>query len=324
MSVSVDIRVEDTASSPIDGITIEVYDASTLASVGSAVTGSHAPGEVQLSITGSADGKAYYARAHKLATSPLASTLEYVDRKAIVVYEPVPSGVLNRFVLEQATAPYAATDSAMCRCVLKAIMPNKTPISGLPITISQAGGRPTALYSGSSGTLQSEVIAWNPSRLRTDDNGIAYVDLPRGGVYFLDIPNWIPSQLVFGVPDASSADLLDLAMPYVKSFSLASSSVAVAAGATTTVVVSSLVISNGLTKDPVSEEAYKASELIDVTSNNTNCSVVWTAEDTLTITGVTAGSSTITLSRKDWKYEGRHKRLPEPPLSGNTISVSVT
>lgn len=324
MSVAVEIRVEDESSNPIDGVTVEVYDASTLASVGSAVTGSHAPGEVEITVTGSAEGKAFYARATKLATSPLAPVLEYVDRKAMVVFEPAVVGSPNRFILEQPPAPYAATDAALCRCVLKALRFNKTPIEGLIVTIRQAGGRPTLTYEGGTNTVQAGVLAWSPMRMRTDENGIAYVDLPRGGVFRLDIPNWIPQPLDFGVPDQAGADLMDLAAPYVKSITPSASVVGVGVGAEVDVTLSSLLISNGLTADPITGVSYNPLDFLDVSIDNANCSVVWKGTDTLTITGAAVGTSIITLSRKEWTNEGRHQRVPEPPLSGNTITVNVS
>jgi len=324
MSVAIEIRVEDKSSNPIDGVTVEVFDASTLVSAGSAVTGSHAPGEVEITLTGSTEGKAFYARAIKLADSPLSPILEYSDRKSLIVYEPAIAGTPNRFILKQPDAPYAATDPSLCRCVYKAVKFNKTPIEGLVVNVWAAGGRPSLAYEGGTSVLQNNLMAWSPMRMRTNENGIAYVDLPRGGVFRLDIPNWITEPVEFGVPDQSGADLMDLAMPYVTSITPASTIVGVAAGASVDVALSSLVISNGLAADPVTGAPYNPSDFLDVSVNNSNSSVAWKGTDTLTITGQAVGSSTLTISRRDWTNEKRHQRLPEPPLSGNTITINVS
>lgn len=327
--VTVTIRVEDETASPVDGVTIDVYDdsmGSLLLSTGT--TGTTAPGEEQFTLNGEPNtGLTYNVRAYKTSQSLYDPLVRYDERRSIQVTDPVVGSNNFLFIIPSTTLE-PSPDPNFCRITATVLRHDKTPYSGYAFTL-HTRKVPVAIYSPVSGGRQGAILGGDRIDVKTDIFGEAVFDLVRGGVYSAVLPDFFDTEKVIVIPDASACDFTDLLFLYVKSVSYDNSSPTVVSGSTVDVEVTSTVMSDGSTVDCENND-WSPSSYLDpvVTSGSSFAEVQWKQDEPggnfLEITGIAAGVATIQLQPKPYLDSGLPVRLPVPPVSQTTISVTVT
>lgn len=222
MAISVDIFVKDTQapSRPIEGVVVNVYDASTLSLVASNTTTS--VGQAAFLLPGSASpGTNYEVRLFK-------SGVIFSNPQRIAVIEPVTPPQTNVFdVSGTLTSLPVATDPRLCRCTGQFVDFRGLPIVGnlLRITAIQDVGSltPASSYSPTPPTLLSgfqvpkvldgKMVASQTLEAKTDQNGRISVDLIRLGQFYISFAGEEDVPWCVSVPDRSSVNLIDLIHP---------------------------------------------------------------------------------------------------------------
>jgi hypothetical protein len=235
----------------------------------------------------------------------------------IEVYSPpanAPTGK-NDFDLQGETFSLpVATDPRLCRCsgtfrdATGAVLPG--------LDMSFINEFKPAVVDG-DGVLGSKV------QLRTDADGYAQLDLYRNGEYRAMVQSIQTAEddetgaLVFDrelvIPDRSSVSLVDLLFPVVKEITWDPASVSLAAGATLdltpTVEASDYRVLEGTACDDVLYEV-----------EDPDIATVSIQEDKLVITGVSAGSTQLTATRKDQTIVA----IPAVGITGSPLAITVT
>ena len=172
----------------------------------------------------------------------------------------------------------------------------------------------TIRISGGMATGNEKVIAVS------DSDGYFEFDLLRNCLYDAVVESYGNTVFPVYVPDTSSAGFTDLIWPYVARVDLGSSTVSVAADASTTVSVSAVLSSGRATPYTTETSTQYASGLVSVESSDTDVATVSLSQGILTIEGVSAGSCTISFSSSF----GAAARTPEVSVTFDTVAVTVT
>ena len=200
-----------------------------------------------------------------------------------------------------------ATNPSLCRCSGFFLNPDGSPAVGIKVAL-QYLSVPAML--GSSAVLSKKLF------LTTDSSGYIQTDLIRGASYRIDMEGYSDVSLETRVPNTSSANLPDILLPIVTEVSFSSSSVTLAVGATYNASATltfrsglSLVLSE-FTSAPVTFSSSGAGLSVSVSNGQ------------LALTGVTAGTYTVTASRV--VPDVAIQASPDAGFSSGTLTVTVT
>lgn len=218
-------------------------------------------------------------------------------------YVEVIEGAVNTFdVTATLLTPPLANDPRLCRCSGFFRDLNGGPKMFLDMTI-RAEFEPLVLEG--SAVISGGLLA------RTNDAGWLQVDLIRGAMYRFTIES-LGCERVVMVPDAPSANLPDMLFPVVDRILDIDATVNVDVGAelelVPTVVASSGVPLVGTASDDVT---WKITD--------TNVASLSVRSDKLVITGVAAGSTTLTATRTDKSVI----RIPDVAILNQPFVVEV-
>ena len=175
------------------------------------------------------------------------------------------------------------------------------------------------------------VVIPNNVIVRTSQLGFIQIDLIRNGIYEVGIEG-IPGLELSGysvprfrVPDAASCNFVEMIWSYVSAVTLSTLVASVAVDADVTVTVSAVTLSSGLTVPydlDCDEEVTRASLLLLESSDTDIATATWSeSHETIVITGVAAGSATISVKQAPLTYLPRQPALSETIA---TITVTVT
>lgn len=339
MAVPVNFYIKDTSLSPqpIQGVVVNIYNATTLAFITGGTT--NVLGAAAFLLPGTGLGQAYEVRLFK-------SGVSFSNPLTITVLEPVTPPNSNDFDVSGTvyTLP-TATDPRLCRCTGQFIGLNGAPVNNtlvrvmailgagsltpqattpdLPPELVEPPPNPPTLLSGFQvpKVLDGKMVASDTLEARTDANGRVSIDLIRNGQYFACFAGEEDVLWRFTVPDRASVNLVDLIHPAPSTLTWNSSDapgnvVSVAVGATVNVRFG-ILFTNYLTY------SKNLGFLISFTnSDDAILSVLYDAANgQLTLTGKSAGVSSITTSILPNMTPAR---IPDYSLVAPALAVTVT
>jgi len=308
MDVIITVQNSQPVPDAIASATVRVFDGAVLET--QAVT--DADGQVSLVLAGGT----YTIWCGKTGVS-------FDNPYSITVDDPVVT--TNNFTLSvEELADPIASDSSFCRCWGYFIDGSGAPFEGVgawiwPLVtettreISQhlvvdvvRPGTP-AVVSDTKGIVASQKL-----ELETNSNGLGWLDLVRTGTYIGKIRGaHMRDPVEFSIPDTAGTNILNLMLPFVLSVSYDPvSPYSVAVGSTLSIDLEP-TLSNGDTAED------NACDLLEVTSSSSSLATVeFSSANTVRVTGVAAGSPTITLSPKSGILSERYP--------ATTFSFTVT
>jgi len=301
---TVRVIVYDTEVPPgvIENVTVRVFTTAEVF-VTSAVT--NASGIADVTLDGALTGTDYHVRFHK-------DTVSFDTPQVIAVYSPAgaaPNGT-NDFEAEgDLNAPSAPSEATLCRCYGYFRNVDGTPIDGMQIRF-QSNYSPM-IYNGLG-------VYGSPIYLETDSDGYASIDLYRNSELMVSLAGeHIEEDLGYQrnilVPDRTTCSLLDLLFPVViqvtwspvAPFSL---TVGGTLEVTPTITATNYQVLTGAAPDDVLYEVSDAS-IASVSTNN----------DTIILTGVSVGATSLTVTRRDDSIV----RVPDT-ITGTPATINVT
>lgn len=237
--------------------------------------------------------------------------------QSIEIYSPpanAPTGKNDFDIQGETFTMPVATDPRLCRASGFFKDAAGRPLVGLDMSFMNQF-KP-AIVDG-YGVLGSKI------QLRTDQDGYAQLDMYRNGEYRAIVESIQAAEadttgaIIFDreivVPDRSSANLVDLLFPVVKEITWDPASVSLAAGATLeltpTVVASDYRTLEGSACGDV---------LYEIT--DTDVALVSVEADKLVITGVAAGTTELTATRRDQSVVF----IPYSGITGSPLTITVT
>jgi hypothetical protein len=238
----------------------------------------------------------------------------YFERRQ---YAEVDSGEeSNEFeIVGQNRVTYlTASDPALCRVGGETLNAAGAPVAGVIFAFSLSNPAAPRIVSGRA-MFPSKVI------VQSDSDGQVDVELVRGCVYNVHCSGFEDEFFQIMVPDYAYVDIAELLFPYPGSVTPAEDSVSVAAGESTTVEVTALMRSR-LEVPYYLEDGtlVSASEFIEVESSDTDVATATWVDGVVGITGVAAGTATISFSLDE---DSVSPRIPMPSVSYTPIIVTV-
>lgn len=306
--MAVDIYVfDDTVlENPISGVVVNVYEPETFVQYATATT--DADGRAAFTLDGAATpGEEYEVRAFKLGVL-------FQNPFAIEVLDPLGAGELNRFDLSGTLVTLdVATDPRLCRCTGRFMDQRNLPQANLMVRIMAKG------EFQAPKVVDGNMISETAMEFETDSDGRLVVDLLRDGEFYITFAGDDDTVWSIKIPDRSSVNLIDLIHPQPVSFTWDSDdapgdAISLAAEATEEVA---LVVRFSDYQDV--EEGL--SSYITAESSDEDVATVVVSSTGVTVTGVSAGSATISLSVLDTFLP---TMIPFPTLTGTDLTVTVT
>lgn len=280
----VNVAVPPTA---VDNVLVQVYDAVGVVLITQAYSGIPNPGWAEFNLGGAVAGTAYTIRmsAVGMAFDGSAGDESKSPQKILVFSPPAgsPTGTNDFQVAGDVFALSPAVDIRRCRCQGWFVNADGSPYRQMPLTVVNRW-QPT-IVDGRA-VLGSKVVA------DADDQGFISVDLYRGGEYEIRVGGMdlVSRQTV--VPDRNSANLVDLLFPVVVSVVYTPAGVMLAVDDTAEVQA---VVT---TSDYQTLAGVAADDVVYTVADDA-IAHVQPGEGVLTITGLTAGSTTLSAARAD-------------------------
>lgn len=307
MAVPVDLYVMSDASvpAPIQGVTVSLFDpAASYALAGQTQTDSE--GRASFLLPGLDPAKAYEARFYKLG----------------VIF----NGVVGVPVLEPTTTPNifdisghvvtlaVATDPRLCRCTGRFLdFSNRAMVGGIVrIFTKESGFQIPKVVDGN-------MIAGEAKTLTVDANGFVVVDLHRGGEYNVTFSGELDAVWSFKVPDAPSANLVELIHPQPTFITwdqatAPSDAVSLQVGFALPIPLT-LLFSNG------EERTTGLPTWLQAESSDDSIATVRLVDGMAAVTAVSPGVALVLVSCKPDLYPSR---MPPPSISVAPLTVTVT
>lgn len=292
------LLTSDVDDSALESVTVRVYSEDGTVLVTSGV--SDEDGALTLDL----DDATYWVRFFKSGYS--------FPSRALIVVDVLENNTFEVEGTDLDTHP-SALDVNLCRVsgrvvtgaatgAPKAVL--KFTLSGVPRVVGGRAMLPTTVYS------------------TTDASGWFEQDLVRNGIYELVAAGMEDASSRVRIPDYPWVDLAHLLFPYVKTveFSETDIDLEVAEEAETemTVTLASRLV---LPYDLDGTDRVYITDYLDVTIADTDVATMTMDEDgVITITGVAAGSTTITITEKDVVAA----RQPAVAPSVETVTITVT
>ncbi len=300
-TVEISVQDDTLAHDPVDGVVVRVYDVAGATLITEATTGDVLPGKVQVTLPGDDPAIRYQLRFY--VNGGALRSPQYVD-----VYTPIsssPTGA-NNFTVEAAMFTLvAATNPRLCRASGYVWGPDGRAKRGIDLALIPTFN---PLVVDGYGVLGERVD------VRSDADGYLCVDLLRSGIYNVTIEGHENYLRQVHVPDRSSINIFHLLFPVLASVSYAPAGPwSLAAGEQ--LLLSPTVISNdyrtlvGAGKDDV----------VYAVDDTTVASVMILDTMTVSISGVSPGSTILRATRKDTTVV----YIPDPGIIGGEIAITV-
>jgi hypothetical protein len=290
----------------VDGVLIRVFDDAGDVFITQDTTGNVITGAVEFTLDGDDPPITYTIRMSKTGMAFDGSLGDQSKSpQSIDIYSPAsqsPTGTNDFDVYGETFALPTATDPDMCRCSGYFLHTNSQPYTDLRINIYNIFN-PT--------TVNNRAIIGGRIDIEPDSTGFVEVDLYREGQYKVIASGIDTLPRIIYVPDASSANLVNLMFPVVSQVTYAPSSVSVAVDGTDT-VVTTVYSSDGRTLTGT------ASDDVTYTVADEDVASVLAGSDDLTITGISSGSTTLTATRTNTSI------LPDDGITQTPLSITVT
>jgi hypothetical protein len=285
-----DVFVKDQNGSPIEGVVVKVFNAAGTVAFTQQTTDANGQASFLLST------QQYSMRFYKYqATFQQPQLFTVLEAPEVNQFDAVGSVV----------TPPAATDPRLCRCSGFFRDADGTPQQSLDM----------AFFSDFSPILlESAGVIPRTFRIRTDSSGYAQVDLIRGGIYRVTIEAMECSDRFIKVPDQASSNLPDVLFPVVKSVLFDVDGPHTLAVGGELVLTPTVLASSGL--------VLEGSGSLDVkwTLSDSAVASLVVGSSTLTITGLTAGSTNLQATRHDLSII----QIPSLEIEGQPVSITVT
>jgi hypothetical protein len=281
---------------PIVGSTVRIYDSTGTTFITAGVT--NALGYFQFDVIGTpTPGTTYQARCSKTG-------IGFTSPELIAVLDPLPVGVDNNFVVYGTVFVLpVATDAYFCRCSGFFINAGGVPLDDLMLRFVNMFDPVIVDNRCVSGSLE----------VRTDALGYAVVDLVRSGKYTAQLAGLHDERLNIIVPDRTSISLIDLLFPVVYSITFD------IPGPWTMAVGSSVVLTPAVLSSTFVTMEGTANGDVEYSTADSSVASIQTGEDSITIVGVRAGSTTLVLTRRDDSII----RNPNPDIIGTGVAITV-
>jgi len=321
---SVTLSLKDDGGSPIDNVNAKIFDDSD-SFVTSGTT--DAAGEISLLLDGIPDpGLSYIVRWGRVYEKQMQNGLTQIIR----VHEPLVAPATNifDFVLEDIPTP-ESDEEEMCLLYGYLADISKQPIKNGILVFLPRLYDPDAKVSGFPFPAQPAIVDGkmlvNEVRAHTNEEGYLEVKLPRTSIfdahlYGMETPGvQIYSQIY--IPDRPGAKIEDVLFPYVASVDTEIDSVSVAVGDSAELTVEAL----GSNDQSITDAGCLSALLEFISSDEDVATVEFGNEGQLLVTGVSAGSAIISVSRIDGTSAPRVPGIPDLVITPSTIiSVTVT
>lgn len=317
------VVVRDESLAPVEGIRVRIFDAGD-----TFVTelDTSALGEAVVVLPGAVSpGLGYILR----ITPAAGSVVQGGPTQTISVIDPLSGSETNifDFILEALPTIPVSDDPDMCKVSGYFSNPSLQALRDLTMIFHPSESYPETFVSGAPfggdpAAIRDRVIA-SERRVVTNRNGYVEFDLPRKGVfdvYFqgLDAPNLSLLSPVF-VPDTDGIRILELIYPYVTKVTYDSAAVPVAAGESATLDF----VTETSNLQPLTLEGVNS--LLEFTvDDGAVASVTVTGAGELTVTGIAAGTATISVARRPLTAAPRRPALSSLIILPSEPLVTVT
>ncbi len=301
-TVLITVQDDEVVPSPVDGVTVQVYDSTGTTLQTSGVTGAVNPGEVEFILNGDDPPIEYQLRFSITGGS-------IVSPQAIEVYTPPansPTGTNDFEITASLFTLPVAVDPRLCRASGYVRGPNGVARKGVDIHWVPCFN---PLVVDDIGVLGERVAT------RTDSTGYIQVDLYRDGYYQATVESHESVQRLVLVPDRSSVNVNHLLFPIVVSAAFSPAGPFAVAVDDTLVVTPTITASDFRVLDGAGTD-----DVIYSTDDSDIATVAVNSDGTLTITGISAGSTNLTVARADQSIV----YIPDPGISGGTVAITVT
>lgn len=252
---------------------------------------------------------------------------DYLVRIRVPPGDPftVPAGLTQAVTLSSSDISVTVTaasvttptssDARFCRCSGYFTDLAGAPAAGKSLYFS----RPESIPAGTISTARAFGLLGQTYQVTLSAAGYAEIDLPRGAELYVMLPDFVEDAQQIFVPDAASANLVDVVFPYPSSVTflnagVPTTSVVIAAGVPLELAYSGLLRS-GVAATPISVFVQYATPAAGTFTYSVS-DLGETA--TMTLTGVGVGIYTLIPLPVAENF-----LLPEPTISG-TLTVEVT
>lgn len=286
---------------PLDGVVVRVFDSAGAVFITSGTTGDVIPGAVEFTLDGGDPPTRYQLRFYRIGTS-IASP-QYID-----VYSPAsnsPTGTNNFRVSATVRTLPAAVDPRLCRASGYVRNGAGQPLKNLELHFISTF---SPLIVDGIGIYGERVI------VTTDADGYVSIDLYRCGSYQVTLESHDNVQRLIAVPDRSSVNINNLLFPILVGVQWDPPP------PWTVPVGDELEVVPTLTASDYRELSGTASEDAAYTSADTAVASVTTREDKIIIRGEAAGTTTLTVTRRDTSVV----YVPDPGIDGSPATIIVT
>ena len=301
-TVLVSVNDDQVVPQPVDGVVVRVFDATGTTFITEATTGVPLPGQVMFTLNGAGPVPITYQLRFYVNGGSIQSP-QYIE-----VFSPpalAPTGANNFLITASMFTLPAATNPRLCRASGYVWGPDGRLRRGVDLHFIPCF-RP--LVVDGYGVLGERVS------IRSDEEGHAVVDLFRDGIYQVTIESHENVLRAVYVPDQSSINLFHLLFPIVVSITYSPvPPLTVAVGA-------QLEVTPTVKANDYRTLTGTADADILWTTDDPNIASVTTQPTKLSITGVSAGTTTLRAKRSDSSIV----YIDDPGISGGAVTITVT
>jgi hypothetical protein len=298
-TVQVAIDDDQVVPQPVDGVVARIFDDEGTF-ITTATSGALMDGELQVDLPGSSSGDVYELRFFKLGVA--------LPPKAISVYSPpslAPTGTNKFVVTAEVFRLVPSPDTRMCR------------VSGF---VSNAAGRQrrgvTLVVIPQFNAFIAEPTVVTPGRfiVKTDAEGYCSFDLFRSAMYTITVEGQEEVTRSVRVPDRATVALTALLFPVVTLVEFAEG-----LGPFVLLAGASLVLTPTITTTDYRVLVGSGAEDVGYWIDDPSIASVYILSDRIEVRGITAGTTTLRLSRLDASVVS----LPDPGIRGGLVTITV-
>ena len=257
---------------PLDGVLVRVYSGSTLVTSGTTGDGANEDGERQFNLS---------AGSYTMRLSMSGNGYSVASPQSFTV-TGTPADDVFDIEVEVTTRP-VATDANYCRCSGFVVDPNGAVVANYNVAL---------ILQDEPVLLGNDLVSGRRVQVTTNSLGYAVVDLIRDAVYRVEMDGYVGNEVYTRIPSLSSANLPDVLYQTVASVEFDPASLTVGVGETEDVEVT-IRYRSGLALD-LSEFDGDLPVSFSIADGDASIAIV---DDVLQITGVTAGTDTVSVDR---------------------------
>jgi len=318
LTVTAVVKDDEIPQNPIEDVRIYVYDA-TDTFVTSGLT--DVDGEVIFVLDGDPDpGRQYIFRMIKPDV-----VFDYPTQN-VLVHEPLVPPATNVFDFTgHIPSVPESSDPDLCKISGIFIDGGNQPLEDVTISFRPIASYPTDSvggyhYTGEPTLLRNDIVSADHD-VQTDPSGYAEVSLIRGGyydvhVYGIEDPDGIYETVQ--IPDKAGALFADVFFPYIKTAEFDTNPLAVNVAESEDVLITIYG-----TNDIQITDQERLTNLLEFTSADESIAQAeGTIDGGISVSGVSAGSTTITITRKDCTWAPRRPEIAALISTPLTVNVS--